>query len=715
MKAGEPVPEPARASVGATPARRPRRPVALAAMVIILAALAACQSSFRVPFVFDDFSSIVRNTSLQHLWPPWRLFAGNEGLTVSGRPVLSFSLALNYALSGTAVWSYHATNLAIHALAALTLFGLVRRTLPRPVCGNLFAGDAGRRQSNAGLVALASALLWMLHPLQTEAVTYVVQRAESLMGLFYLLTLYGFLRATESPRPRRWQGFAVLACLLGMGTKEVMVTAPILVLLYDRTFVAGSFREAWRQRRTFYGGLAATWIPLVLLVAGTGGNRGGAFAFNLGAAKSYWLSQCEALTRYLGLSLWPHPLVFEYGPFWVHDAAQVLPYAIVVVGLAGAVLVTLWRWPAIGFLGGWFFAILAPTSLTPGTTEMIVEHRMYLPLAAVVVLLVAGLYRWAGRAGLAASVALALACGWLTTARNRDYRSELALWADTVAKRPGNGLAHLNYGATLFEAGRYAEARDQFERALKTGPDDAETEANLGAALLRLGRAAEAEDRFARARQLDPRYGKAVYGLGLARFAEDHWEAAIEPLRQAARERPNDAELENDLGMALARTGRVQEAIEHYEAAIRVAPAGAEAEYNLGSLWLSLGRTSDAIDHLERAVRLRPAQPDMLNNLAGALLGAGRMPEAIAHYEAALRVAPGRADLHYNFGLALAKAGRLDEAIVCFREAIRLQPDSAEGHLGLAHALAQAGRAAEAEAERAAGLRLQAERSSEHH
>ena len=192
----------------------------------------------------------------------------SHGETVSGRPVLNLSLALNYAVSGCDVRGYHVTNLAIHLAAALLLFGIVRRTLPRfRGCGG---GQQLARLQLATPLALAIALLWAVHPLQTESVTYIVQRAESLMGLFYLLTLYCFLRGAGSARAIFWYAGSVLACLLGMATKEVMVSAPLVVLLYDRTFLAGSFREAWRRRWAYYLALAATWLLLAWLVAQTG-------------------------------------------------------------------------------------------------------------------------------------------------------------------------------------------------------------------------------------------------------------------------------------------------------------------------------------------------------------------------------------------------------------------------------------------------------------
>ena len=336
-------PEPA----AATPSRRV---VALACGLLVLAVFAAYANSLSGPFVYDDKDSIVDNLTLRHLWPLSDVLAPlSGGLTVSGRPVLNLSLALNFAAGGLDVRGYHAANILIHALACLTLFGLVRRTLVQPSLRDRFGAAALP-------VAFTVAALWALHPLQTEAVTYIVQRAESLMGLFYLLTLYGFVRSVDAPAPGRWQALSVAACLLGMATKENMVSAPVLVLLLDRAFVAGSFAEAWRRRRGFYAALAATWILLGGLLASTGGNRGG--SAGLGVDITWWayaLTQFPALVHYVRMSFWPTPLVFDYGTFWIGSLADVWPQACVVVALVAGTLVRAGGGsPRSGFSAGGF-------------------------------------------------------------------------------------------------------------------------------------------------------------------------------------------------------------------------------------------------------------------------------------------------------------------------------------------------------------------------
>ena len=748
-----------------------RRAIAGAATLLALAAVAAYHNTFAVPLLFDDFPSITDNPTIQHLWQSLVAPPNAFGMTVSGRPVLNFSLALNHAVSGTHLWSYHALNLLIHIGAGLALFGIVRRTLQRGApCRSLVAGGSSRAaddrppappprrgpagflHENAYSVALAVTLLWTLHPLQTEAVTYLIQRTESLMGLFLLLTLYCFIRGicaeradASGPRAGRaswvWFGCSVGACLLGVGTKEVAATAPVLVLLYDRTFVAGSFGEAWRRRRWTHLALAATWIPLVVLVASTGWNRGGTAGFDVGVAPwAYWLTQFEAVVRYLGLAVWPHPLVFEYGTHWVHGAAEVIPFALVTGLLVAATLVALARRPVLGFLGAWFFAILAPTSVIPGTIQMIVEHRMYLPLAAVLALAVGTAVARLGRRSLPVFFALAAAACLLTERRNADYRDDLTLWQDTERKSPSSGKAQSNLGLALYNRGRLAEAIQHDEWALRLEPNLPSAHYNLGLALVRADRLEEAAARFREACQCNPRFYPARYELGMLLTRMGRPQEALEHFAQAARVRPNAAEIHCGWGIALLKLGRVAEATGHFEQAVHLRPAYAEAEANLGVALLQLQRGAEAVEYLRQAVRHKPDLPEAQFNL-GLVLGqmgqreeararyaeavrldpqhaeaqlnlgvtlaqAGQLPEALPHLEQAVRLKPGWAEAHGNLGIALAAAGRTDEAVAHYEEALRLRPAYPEAHYNLGNALLELGRLPDARAHFEAALQL---------
>jgi hypothetical protein len=287
-------------------------------------------------------------------------------------------------------------------------------------------------------------------------------------------------------------------CLGGTAIKEVTIVVPVLVFFYDRTFVSGSFREAWRQHRGMHLALLATWGPLLAFVASTGGNRSGVFHLDdISMWIGHGLTQFEAITRYLGLTFWPHPLAFEYGELVKPPTlAEALPWALPVIALAVGTLVALRRRPVLGFLGAWIFAILAPTSLLPATLQIIVEHRMYLPLAAILAFLVMGAYALAGRRAIPVLLVLAAGAGCLTFSRNVTYRTELSLWEDTARKRPLNDHALVNYGLALAKAGRFAEAADQFAAAVRIQPNALQARNNLGNSLAQAGRYDEAIEQY---------------------------------------------------------------------------------------------------------------------------------------------------------------------------------------------------------------------------
>ena len=204
----------------------------MAAAVLIIVATTVCYSnSFSAPFLLDDVGAIVENSSIRDLSKPWTVLTGATHATVIGRPLLNLSLAINYAISGTeSLWDYHVVNLTLHLIAALLLFGITRRTL-------LLPSISASTQRHALGLATAISLLWAIHPLQTESVTYIVQRAESMVAVFYFLALYSVIRGATSTQSGCWYVTAVLSCAFGVASKEVIVTAPVVILFYDRIFL----------------------------------------------------------------------------------------------------------------------------------------------------------------------------------------------------------------------------------------------------------------------------------------------------------------------------------------------------------------------------------------------------------------------------------------------------------------------------------------------
>jgi tetratricopeptide (TPR) repeat protein len=671
-----------------------------AAAAIVLAGVAAYSNSFSDPFILDDTPGILENATIKHLWtalvPP-------RGTTVEGRPVVNLSLAINDALGGKDVRGYHIGNLAIHLAAALVLFGLVRRTLLLPaVAEDPSAHAAGAPAGAATGLALAAALLWTVHPLQTESVTYLIQRAESIVSLFYLLTLYGLVRAATARAPAAcadgspaaWSVAAVAACGLGMASKEVMASAPLVALLYDRTFLAGSVREALRRRRTLYAGLAATWVIVAALAAASAG-RSGSAGFGLGMSPwDYAAAQPGFILHYLRLCFWPQPLVFDYGTELARDAGEIVPAAVGVALLLAATLWGLRRAPWVGLLGVLFFAALAPSSsFIPLVTQTAAEHRMYLPLAAVATLVVVGAYlgwrrllawlagpqagrgtlAWAVPAAAAAAAAVALAVQ--THARNEDYRTAQSIWQDTIDKRPRNARAHLNLGLELLHSGDVPGAIAAYSQAIEIQPDFARAYCNRANAYLQLGRFEDAFKDYARAADLKPDDPQVYCDRCEAYRRLGRFDEALADASRAARLAPDSAVVYHNRGGVYFGLGRVDDALNDYNRAIEVKPDFADPYYNRGCIYQAMGRHEQALRDLGRAIALRPDFVQAYNNRGILLMQLGRGKEAIADLTRAVELQPADAKPLYNRGLAYQYLGQYAEAAADYTRAIEIQPD----------------------------------------
>jgi protein O-mannosyl-transferase len=767
---------------GETPRRahalidRPSRGSVVGAGVLIaFAAIVAYHNSVGGAFVLDDLESIAKNPTIRHLStslvPP-----SASGMTVAGRPLVNFTLALNRAINGENVFGYHLVNLAIHVLTALGLFGCLRRTLigagvdSQGVSASARSGTCERLVDStkaaplplrgvgerfALAVAAITSVLWTVHPLATAAVTYVVQRAEALAALFFVLTLYAFIRSLQSARPRGWQVAAVLSCALGMATKETMVSAPLIVLLYDRAFAAGSFGRAWRARTGLYLGLAATWLLLVMLVGSTHGRGGSAGYATTLSVGSYLLTQFYAVPHYVRLALWPTPLVFDYGTGVVTDAARVLPGAAVVVALVGATVWALRRAPRMGFLGAVFLAVLAPSSsIVPIATQTMAEHRVYLPLAAAITAVVVAAVVIGGRRMVIGLVAAAVPWAALTVHRNEDYRSALSLWSDTTAKRPDSARAHTGLGIALTDLGRAGEAIGQFQVAIALDPNDPRAHANYGHALAALGRHDEAIREAERSLALRPGHADTLYNLGTSLAAVGREGEALVAFQQALLAAPDDAathcsladvlfelaaratppnsagieealghyrrslELNpdqttapNNFGTALRRLGRTNEAIEQFRRALVHDPANPEVQSNLGTAYAESGQFAAAEREFEQAVRARPQDPQLHFHLGNVLLQQNRLAEATAQFEETVRLRPDFPNALFNLSDALSRAGRRDDAIRALQRAVQLAPADPDAHNNLGVLLAEGGRLDEAIVEFAAVLKLQPDRS----
>jgi tetratricopeptide (TPR) repeat protein len=712
-----------------TPARKPPLmrnsrarsdglPTWLAAIVLALAIGLVYGRALDVPFILDDESTILGNKSIASLWP---LIGTAEDpgplrppvpLPTAGRPLVNLTFAINFSIGRLSPIGYHAFNVLVHFAATLLLFALVRRTLLLPY----FAGPF---ENSATWLALAIALIWALHPLQTETVIYATQRTELMMAFFYLATLYCSLRYwlsdTDLTQRRVWLTLAVFACLAGMASKEVMVSAPIMVLLYERTFVAGSLPKSLRSSWPLYAGLAATWLLLVAL--NIYAPRGDTAGFHgQPSLLSSWLTQTQVLLVYFKLVVWPWPLLIQYQLPYLKTFGEAWTYVVPILLLGITTIVLLWRNRPAGYLGAWIFAILAPTTVIPIFTEVAAERRMYLPLAAFVAmavicayllmqsLLQRGSHAYNSQTGssfpriLPASAVLVIAFvfGFVSAKRANAYHNVIGLWQEVVALEPANLMAHFNLGQAYERAGRLPEAIAELQVVTKADPNKTIALVQLGLIYINLGRLPEAIDLLQDAVKREPNAPVALNNLGSALTKTGRASEAVEYLERAIQTQPNFADAHNNLGIAFGNLGKVHQAIEEFQRALAYRKNYANAHNNLGVSYNQLGEKSKAIEQFNLGLQIKPNDAHAHHNLAVLLAGEGQTAFAIAHFEQAIRLFPQFADAENGLGDALRKVGRSKEAIEHHQKALEIKPDFVDAYASLAQSLALAGQPNEA-------------------
>ena len=612
--------------------------------------LIAYANSFRCPFIFDDAVSILENPDIRHLWPPTEIIFSPLKTTVTGRPTAALSLAVNYAISGYSVWSYHIFNLIIHVLAGLTLYGIIRRTL---LSGRL----KDRFGSRATIIASAAATIWLVHPIQTESVTYIVQRTESIMGLFYLLTLYTAIRAMESQRSAGWSAMSITCCALGMASKEVMVTAPLLVLLYDRTFAAGTFTAALRRRRSLYIALAATWIILIAIMST--GPRASSAGFGLKKITpwQYAGTQFEVIVNYLKLSFWPSGLCLDYNWPIAEGWRQITPPMLFIVFLLAVTFWGLFRNFTWSYPAAWLFFILFPTSGFVPIADLAFEHRMYLPIVGLVTLLVTFGYMVAGHLAkqfriyrayyiaLTLTVVIIIALTCATINRNKDYQSVLSIWQSVLKISPDNARAHNNIGLALRGQDKVDEAISHYRRSIQLNPDYADAYNNMGVALQFQDKLDEAADCYNKTLLIDPDYTKAYNSLGIIMAKQGKTDQAVGYFRKAVSLDREYTDAYLNLGKALTLQGKFDEAIACYLQLLQIEPD--EVVPLTTAAWLLAGHpdpkllnAAQAIAFATRAAMLTNYQDaSVLSTLAAAYAADNQFDLAVETAQKALQLA----------------------------------------------------------------------------
>ena len=588
------------------------------------------------------------------------------------------------------MWGYHLFNIFIHMANTALMFFVCKAGFATGKIGELLKPDGG-------FAAFFAAAVWGLHPLQTQAVTYITQRLESMMALCFFAAFYFALQGWRSERFQRiWHALAVFAVFLGIGAKEVIVAAPLVILVYDALFVHGNLKKALGASRVLYSGLASCLLILILWTA-TGRTAGQAYgALDDFGPVRYLLTQPYALSHYLVNTVWPHELVLDHGSYrfnsfdYQPDATwDYLGRCLMVLLLLAAMAWQLWRRRYLGFAVFWFVAILAPTSSVLPLLAPIQEHRVYLPLAGLAAAFAPGAYygmtrillrrfpglQLAGRnIYLFCMVAILLCLGAATYQRNSDYASGLRIWQDTVEKKPNNPRAHSNLSEYLAKNGDVTQAIVHARTALALRPDYVTARLNLAAAYEKNGDLERAVETLSAALAVDDQNDRVHYHLanlyvktGLRRKAEDHF-------RKALAINPMDPGMLNNYAHLMAELGNYDIAEKTYEKAISAFPEFYMAYNNLGLLYLDRKKIDQAVFMFQKAVAIKPNYASAHHNMGYALFLKKEYRKAALLLEAAVTLNPDFAVSYFLLANCHMAAGNMEKAITTLDRLKKLDP-----------------------------------------
>jgi protein O-mannosyl-transferase len=640
-------------------------------IVICLLGLIVYSNTLAAPFQWDEDHYLMANPivkDLNYFLTPAKAAGFEYYSGLKSRYIGYLSFALNYKLHGFDVTGYHILNIFIHILNAVLLYLLVILTFETPRLAN------SQIKRRSGEIALVTSLLFVAHPLQTEAVTYVFQRFASLVSSFYVISMVMYvkgrlvmLRATEenAKRPYGQTVFcfflSFVSAIFAMKTKENAFTLPIVMALYEFYFFSGPIKK----RMLLLMPLLLTLLIIPLTLTGLdrpldeivseveSATRGAEYISRSG----YMFTELRIFVTYLRLLILPvnQNIDYAYPVFHsIFDPPVFLSLALIFFILCfGAYMLYLSKSRAelriVSFGIFFFFITLSVESSIVPIPKLICEYRVYLPSVGMLLGGVCTAYSFAERSKIKKMhmiVVLLLAFfvvdfATAAYARNMVWVSKISLWADAVKKSPDYADAHNNLGAA------YA-SQDLWERAIAE---------------------------YQTALRLNPGYAMAHYNLGIAYASQGLVDRVIAEYQTALRLMPDYADAHNNLGTAYASRGQLDRAIAEFQTTLRLNPDYAEAHYNLGIAYTSQGLVDRAIAEFQAALLLNPDYADAHNNLGHAYASQDQLDRAVAEYQRALWLKPDLVEAHYNLGIAYTSQGLVDRAIAEFQTALRLKPD----------------------------------------
>jgi protein O-mannosyl-transferase len=657
-------------------------------IVVVVLTVAAFYPVLQNKFVnWDDYKNIVENPHYRGLgWTNirWMFTTFHMG---HYQPLTWLTFGIDYVLWGVNPFGYHFTSLILHAATAVVFFFLARELLS-------IATGSAEKPLAVWVGAAVSALLFAVHPLRVESVAWATERRDVLSGLFYALTILAYLNAWRSEKFRDgWYWLAVSLFLCAILSKSITVTLPAVLLLldiYPLRRLGGS--NGWWSETT----RAVYWEKLPFALLSVVGAAATFFSHALidDMASLERLGVLERLTVSvygLWFYFWKTVAPFKLSPLYELPSQADLwtlsfMFSYVVVILAMALGLGLrHRLPGLGIAGLAYTATLLPVlGIFHNGPQIVADRYSYLACMGWAVLAGAGAQYFLQSSanapmgkrhlvlGSCLTAVLLVGLGFLTWQQTQIWRDPEKLWNHVLSTTGESLFARNNLGNALAAEGRFDEAVDQFQRALRIDPNDSDAVYNLGNALARQGNFEAAGKQLQYALQVNPRNAMAAYDLGNVRVRQGRFDEAMNQFERALKTDPGLTRAHYNIGNLLTQQGKLDEAIAHFRQVMLLAPEDGRAPYHLGQIFSRQGKFDEAIRHYRLALRIDPSNLKARYYLAVALAEQGDFEGASKEFRESLRADPNLSEAHAGLARALTAQGKKDEAVRHYQEAVRL-------------------------------------------
>lgn len=678
----------------------PRTVSCIAILLIITTATIIYSNSLNSPFVFDDFPHIADNSRIRlHELSVSKVI---DLLKSSGnRPVPALSFALNYYFGGYVTVGYHITNVLIHALNGILLFFFILITMRLSKQSNQ---DGETLLSlPISIVALLASLLWVVHPVNTQSVTYIVQRMNSLATLFCMLSLLLYIAGRSIEGRRRFfiYTLAAVSWLMAAACKENAAILPLILILYEWYFFQDLDLKWLKQRLKFL--LAVLMVFGVMTAIFLGSNpveklnslrdfSEGRFTYT-----ERLLTQFRVVIYYVSLFIYPHPsrLNIDYDfPLSVSlfNPVTTIVCAILIAACLLIGVLTAKNNRIVSFCLFWFFINLAiESSFIP--LAIIFEHRTYMPFMGLAMLLIYTVDRYVRPSWFTiffCSALIASGSYW-TYQRNATWKDAITLWQDCLDKTPRKARPHLSLGAAYAAQENFDKAMIHYQRALEIEPDFVEAYNNIGNLRLKEGLLAQAEQLYRKVLKKRPVHVKAHFNIALALHRQDKPNDALYYLKKLVQIDHGFTEAHLLIGDIYGEQENIHQAIKYYKEALKISPGLTNAYNSIGKLYAKGNELEKAEFYFKAALKKDPSNSDAMVNIGKILQDKAETPSALSMYQQAIAADPENANAHFNLATIYMVSESADQAEKHYRIALEIDNSLVEAHVNLAALLEKRG------------------------